>query len=74
MVRKWPKAALSTPGAASFSADPASRGGDGAGAEDEQAKAAALAKASLNLIASPISVPLQNNFDWGAGRTAEVLK
>jgi hypothetical protein len=44
------------------------------GAEDEQAKAAALARATLNLIASLISVPLQNNFDWGAGPTAEVLK
>jgi hypothetical protein len=39
----------------------------GAGAEDEQAKAAALAKAVLNPVASLISVPLQNNFDWGGG-------
>ena len=36
-------------------------------ADDEQAKAAALAKAVLNPVASLISVPLQNNFDWGAG-------
>ncbi|HOX55260.1 MAG TPA: transporter [Candidatus Paceibacterota bacterium] len=45
--------------------------GSGAGAvsdaEDQQAKAAALAKATLNPIASLISVPIQNNFDWGAG-------
>jgi hypothetical protein len=34
---------------------------------DEQAKAAALAKATLNPIASLVSVPIQNNFDWGAG-------
>jgi hypothetical protein len=34
---------------------------------DEQAKAAALAKATLNPIASLISLPLQNNFDFGAG-------
>jgi hypothetical protein len=36
-------------------------------ADDEKAKAAALAKATLNPVASLISVPLQNNFDWGAG-------
>jgi hypothetical protein len=36
-------------------------------AGDEQAKAAALVKATLNPIASLISLPLQNNFDWGAG-------
>lgn len=35
--------------------------------DDAQAKAAALAKATLNPVASLISVPLQNNFDWGAG-------
>jgi hypothetical protein len=49
------------------SADPASAGGSGTGAEDEQAKAEALAKATLNPIASLISLPLQNNVDWGAG-------
>lgn len=37
------------------------------GTNDDQAKAAALAKAVLNPVASLISVPLQNNFDWGAG-------
>jgi hypothetical protein len=34
---------------------------------DEKAKAAALAKATLNPLASLISFPLQNNFDWGGG-------
>jgi hypothetical protein len=43
--------------------------GQDAPTDDEAAKAAALAKATLNPIASLISVPLQNNFDWGAGRT-----
>jgi hypothetical protein len=37
------------------------------GAQDEKAQAAALAKATLNPIASLISLPLQNNFDWGGG-------
>jgi hypothetical protein len=37
------------------------------GVDDEKAKAAALAKATLNPIASLISLPLQNNFDWGGG-------
>lgn len=41
------------------------------GADDEKAKAAALAKATLNPIASLISVPVQNNFDWGAGPNDE---
>ncbi|HSA09115.1 MAG TPA: transporter [Candidatus Paceibacterota bacterium] len=36
-------------------------------ADDERAKAEALAKATLNPVASLISVPLQNNFDWGSG-------
>lgn len=45
---------------------PAAEGGGGAG-DDEKAKAAALAKATLNPIASLISVPVQNNLDWGAG-------
>jgi hypothetical protein len=48
-------------------ADANSSGGGGAGADDEKAKAAELAKATLNPIASLISVPLQNNFDWGGG-------
>jgi len=39
----------------------------GSGVDDEKAKAAALAKATLNPVASLISVPLQNNFDWGGG-------
>ena len=41
--------------------------GQDAPTDDQAAKAAALAKATLNPIASLISVPLQNNFDWGAG-------
>lgn len=41
--------------------------GQEAAPDNEQAKAAALAKATLNPVASLISVPLQNNFDWGAG-------
>jgi hypothetical protein len=39
--------------------------------DDEKAKAAALAKATLNPIASLISLPIQNNFDWGAGPTGD---
>lgn len=46
-------------------ADATSSGG-GAG-DDAAAQKAALAKAVLNPIASLISVPIQNNFDWGAG-------
>jgi hypothetical protein len=41
--------------------------GQDAATDDEAAKAAALAKATLNPIASLISVPVQNNFDWGGG-------
>lgn len=52
-------------GLGSSSADTTSSAG--AGVDDEKAKAAALAKATLNPIASLISVPLQNNFDWGGG-------
>ena len=44
----------------------ASSGGGGA-AEDAKAQAAELAKKLQNPIASLISVPIQNNFDWGAG-------
>jgi hypothetical protein len=48
-------------------ADAPSSGGGGAGADDGKARAAALAKATQNPVASLISVPLQNNFDWGGG-------
>ena len=48
-------------------ADALSSGGGGAGGDHEKAKAAELAKATQNPIASLISVPLQNNFDWGGG-------
>jgi hypothetical protein len=48
-------------------ADATSSGVGGAGADDEKAKAAALANATLNPLASLISLPLQNNFDWGGG-------
>src|SRR5713226_4767258 len=48
-------------------ADATSSSGGGAEVDDEKAKAAALAKATLNPVASLISVPFQNNFDWGAG-------
>jgi hypothetical protein len=47
------------------SADAASAGGRAG--DDQKAKAAELAKATLNPIASLISVPLQNNFDFGGG-------
>jgi hypothetical protein len=46
-------------------ANPASA--DAASPGDEKSGAAALAKATLNPIASLISVPLQNNFDFGGG-------
>jgi len=48
-------------------ADASSPGGGGAGSEDEKATAAELAKKLANPIAALISVPIQNNFDWGAG-------
>jgi hypothetical protein len=48
-------------------ADTSSSGGGGAGVDDEKAKAAELAKKLSNPIASLISLPLQNNFDWGGG-------
>jgi hypothetical protein len=40
---------------------------DAAGADDEKAKAAELAKKLQNPIADLISAPIQNNFDFGAG-------
>jgi hypothetical protein len=42
-------------------------GGSGAAPSDEQAKAAELAKELQNPIASLISVPIQNNWDFGIG-------
>ncbi len=47
-------------------AEATSSGGGGA-AEDAKAKAAELAKQLQNPIASLISLPIQNNFDFGAG-------
>lgn len=57
----------STTARAQSTASAATSPGGDAGADDAKAKAAALAKATLNPIASLISVPVQNNFDWGAG-------
>lgn len=48
-----------------FAQNTASSGGGAA--NDEKAKAAELAKATQNPIASLISLPIQNNFDWGGG-------
>jgi hypothetical protein len=47
-------------------ADAASSGGGGSG-DDEKAQATELAKMLANPIASLISVPLQNNWDFGIG-------
>ena len=42
-------------------------GGGGGGADDEKAKAAELAKKLQNPVAALISVPIQNNWDFGIG-------
>jgi len=55
-------------------ADTISAGGSGTGVDDEKAKAEALAKATQNPLASLISVPLQNNFDWGGGPNDDGLQ
>ena len=47
-------------------ADASSSGGGGAG-DDEQAKEAELAKKLQNPVANLISVPIQNNWDFGIG-------
>ena len=47
-------------------ADAAASGGGGAG-DDAKANAAALAKTLANPIGALISVPFQNNFDFGGG-------
>jgi hypothetical protein len=47
-------------------ADATSSGG-GAGVDDEKVKQAELVKKSLNPVASLISVPIQNNWDFGIG-------
>jgi hypothetical protein len=51
-------------------ADAVSSGGGGAGT-DEAAAAAELAKKLANPVAALISLPLQNNFDFGAGPTGD---
>jgi hypothetical protein len=49
------------------SADASSSGVGSAGVDDEKAREAELAKKTLNPIASLISVPIQNNWDFGIG-------
>lgn len=46
---------------------PAEAGSGGGAADDEKAKAAELAKKLSNPVASLISVPIQNNWDFGIG-------
>jgi len=46
-------------------------GGGSGSVDDEQARTAELAKKLNNPVASLISVPLQNNFDFGAGSTGD---
>ncbi len=48
-------------------AEASSSGGGDSGSEDEKAKAAELAKKTLNPIADLISAPFQNNWDFGIG-------
>ena len=48
-------------------ADAGSSGTGGAGVDDEKAKAAELAKKLQNPVAALISVPIQNNWDFGIG-------
>jgi hypothetical protein len=50
-----------------LAAAPAEPAGGGSGAQDEAAKHAELVKDSLNPVAELISVPLQNNWDFGIG-------
>ena len=47
--------------------DGTSSGGGGAAVDDDKAKEAELVKKTLNPIASLISVPFQNNWDFGIG-------
>ena len=48
-------------------ADADASGGAGGGGDDDSAKAAELAKKLQNPVASLISVPIQNNWDFGIG-------